>query len=254
MGSTVFALPTIHRIGPANPDFDVSRQRLRAAWRDMRANPKPLERPVIIISGWRSMTPAGMARNLCQVTSQRPADFMTVSYPLAGDFDRAIATCMKAIHARFPGPDASTTAEVDVVGISMGGLVARAAAVEGVRPRLAIRRLFTLATPHRGAKLARKLGVDGSARSMRAGSEYLTKLDQRLRAADYDLVCYTRLGDAMVGARNTAPHGREPIWIPAAMVLSHLTIAGDRAIAADVARRLRGEEPLGREGGAPPRD
>jgi hypothetical protein len=38
------------------------------------------------------------------------------------------------------------------------------------------------------------------------------------------------------------------------MMLSHITIAGDKAIAADIARRLRGEEPLGRENGPPPRD
>lgn len=251
--SSVLALPSVRRIGPANPAFDVSRRRVREAWEQMAANPRPLERPVVILSGWRSITPSAFVRNLCELTSKRRSDFLTICYPLAGDFDHAVDAAMKAIVDRFPGSD-EATAELDVVGISMGGLVARAAAARRSGPRLVMKRLFTLATPHRGAKLADRIRVDEAGRCMRPGSEYLRRLDDELGRAPYELICYARLGDAMVGARNAAPPGREPIWAPSALVFSHLTISGDLAIKADIARRLRGEEPLGREGGPPPRD
>jgi hypothetical protein len=249
MSASVLGLPTVLRIGPANPDFDISRPRLRKAWAQMAAHPRPLDRPVVILSGWRSVTPAALVRNLCELTSRRRSDFLSISYPLTGDLDRAVGVAMKVIGARFPD-----AAELDVVGISMGGLVARAAAARKDGPRLAIKRLFTLATPHRGAKLANRIRVDEAGRCMRPGSDYLCRLDEELLHAEYELVCYARLGDGMVGARNAAPPGREPIWVPSALVFSHLTISGDRAIAADIARRLRGEEPLGREGAPPPRD
>lgn len=260
MVGSVLSLPSVKRIGPANAAFDVSTARIKQACGEMRASPKRLERPVVLLSGWRSSAPAVnvLARRLCELTSGRAEDFYSVSYPLVGDLERAVEIAALAVAARHPGRAAEETAEVDVVAISMGGLVARASAMEpgpqGQRPRVKVRRLFTLATPHRGARLAVRFGVDKAARDMRPGSPWLARLDGALEKAAYELVCYARLGDVMVGSTNTAPPGRHPIWAPSAMMLSHLTIAGDSAIAADIARRLRGDAPLACENGPPPRD
>lgn len=148
----------------------------------------------------------------------------------------------------------------------MGGLVARLAALApearepfGIPtelPRLNIARLFTLATPHRGASLAGIVALDAAARDMKPGSPFLRDLD----AAEpdprlYEMVCYARLRDAWVGATNTAPPGTNPIWVPTpARNLAHLTVSRDRRILLDIARRLRGEPPLALEPSPPPRN
>jgi hypothetical protein len=148
--------------------------------------------------------------------------------------------------------------EVDVVGVSMGGLVARAAASDWVARRSAagsrrvrIARLFTLATPHKGATLANRICPDGTARDMRPGCDFLSRLNAE--PPEHELICYARLRDWWVGATNTAPPGREPMWVDAPALLSHQLVTHDPVIRTDVARRLRGEEPLGRPS-HPPRD
>lgn len=260
MTSIAMRLPTAVRRGPRNPAFDVRRAELRNAAARMRSSPVALARPVVLLSGWRAWPASirALSRNLRSMTSGRVEDFLTIAYPLVGDIDEAVRRTSQRIAERFPGESPDETAEVDVVAISMGGLVARAAAVPALpgieRPRVNIKRLFTLATPHRGARLAPRLAVDKAGRDMRPGSAFLTQLDAHLLHAGYELVCYTRLRDGMVGATNTSPPDRDPIWLAPGLMLNHVTIAGDPAITADIALRLRGEEPLAREGGAPPRD
>jgi hypothetical protein len=67
-------------------------------------------------------------------------------------------------------------------------------------------------------------------------------------------VCYTRLRDSWVGARNTAPPRRDPIWTPGPLLLAHQTITLDPLIRTDIARRLRNEPPLAVRASPPPRD
>jgi hypothetical protein len=131
----------------------------------------------------------------------------------------------------------------------MGGIVSRHAA----RPRedgrrLRVRRLFTIASPHRGARMATLPTLDRRQIDMRPGSPFLAELDGALEQADYELVTYARLGDAVVGAANSAPHGRDPWWVDCPPLgFAHLGAGHDHRILADIARRLRGEEPLVRE-------
>ncbi len=136
--------------------------------------------------------------------------------------------------------------EVDVVAISMGGLVARYAATPGDQDTapLAIRRLFTLASPHRGARLARYLHPDPRTRDMRAGSGFLARLDEARDECDYELVPYGRLGDWIVGVENAAPPCTSPWWVSNLPFQdAHSDIARDPRLLADIARRLRGERP-----------
>jgi hypothetical protein len=165
---------------------------------------------------------------------------------------------------------------VDVVAVSMGGLVARTAWAEptevgrNLGVRLNIKTLYTLGTPHRGAKIARWIHIDDAARQMIPGSDFLATmaqaspgigLDGEAAGADsgggeggsYTIVPYATLRDSWVGAGNSAPEGQEPIWVPGRILLSHQLITLDRRILADLGRRLRGEAPLAGPS-VPPRD
>ena len=142
----------------------------------------------------------------------------------------------------------------------MGGLVARHAWAWGKRSdgserkRLRMARLFTIGTPHRGAELAQSLTPDRQARQMRAGSEFLEALDRADAERDFEMICYARTKDAIVGALRTAPEGETPYWVHGPWLLSHLTVARDWRINVDIARRLRGEAPFALETSEPPRN
>lgn len=241
-----------------NPDFPADPAEVRADWDRMRAQPQALKRPVIVLAGWRAprLRGRGVATLLRSVTSQRESDFFSVAYPRSGTLRAAARVAMTRIAERWPnGPG-----EVDAVGISMGGLVARLAAAcpDNGFPRLPIARLFTLATPHQGAKLARYIALDRAARDMRPGSVFLEDLERACLSAEYELFCYAQLRDWWVGASRTAPPGRFPFWTDtrgtAQHVLSHFLINSNFAVLRDIARRLRGEEPVARSASRPPCD
>ncbi|MFN0132015.1 MAG: esterase/lipase family protein [Phycisphaerales bacterium] len=223
------------------PEGGVARELAR-----MCADHRPPERPVLVVGGWRAprISAWRLARHLASLTGA-PADrFGACGIALCWSIESATARVLREARASWGD------APLDVVAISMGGLVARSAAIEG----LAIRRLFTLGTPHRGARLAPWFPIDASTRAMRPGSAFLARLDAALPTAGYELVCYARLRDSWVGATRTAPPGRGVIWKPGPLLLSHHTIALDRLIVADIARRLRGDTALATEATAPPAD
>lgn len=241
----------------------------------MRAHPVALERPVLVSAGWRawSWAPRGIVRALESITTtpERGLRLLEHAFPTAPTMRSAATGMIRAAHDAWGTLDSGAelqTAEIDVVGISMGGLVARLAALEpGARQafgvdaslaRLNIRRLFTLATPHRGAKLAGVVALDSAARDMKPGSDFLRRLDKAEADAGgrpYEIVCYARLRDAWVGARNTAPRGAEPIWVSTpGHDLAHMMVSRDQRILLDVARRLRGEAPVAEAGSRPPGD
>ncbi len=213
---------------------------------------------MVILGGWRSpRVSATWTESLLRpFTSGRREDFLSVAYPWCGSVERAAARALRVIRAKYPGQ-----AEFDLVGVSMGGIVARVLAHGVVRDTgagLRVQRVFTLATPHRGAKFAEIVRPDGAARQLCAGSTMLRRLDALLPDAPYELVCYALLRDWLVGATRAAPPGRAPLWLDVettfSWYLSHYAISHDRRVLADVALRLRGETPIGREGGAPPSD
>lgn len=246
-----------------NPAWRFSADEIRADYKRLRAEPGTLERPVVVLSGYRSLH--SMAERtqsrLIKLTTGERDDFLAVSYPFAADIGNAVDKAIRVIEERWPSDDPDETVEVDVVAISMGGLVARVAALPPeVRPRgstsgkrLNIRRVFTLASPHRGANLARFIRPDQAARDMRPGSDFLNALDALDTDRPYELVPYANLRDTWVGATRTAPIGMEPIWTGGTFMFSHFAIPTDRRVLTDVARRLRGETPIA-EPSPPPRD
>lgn len=211
------------------------------AMADLRGKPVALARPVLVLDGWHSpgVTAWGLARRLCTMTSGRWADFAWATYPWALSLEMACGQARRVI-AR--GGLASR--EVDVVGISMGGLVARALAAgwPNAQP-LRVRRMFTIASPHRGARLARRVRLDRASGQMRPGSAFLGELDRAWAARRYDLHAYAIGRDWLVGEENTAPVGMEaPVVPPEGMVartLAHFASIYDRRIQLDIALRLR---------------
>jgi pimeloyl-ACP methyl ester carboxylesterase len=242
------------------PHFPAGSAEVQAEWDRMKREPRGLDRPLLVLDGWRQpdFSSWSLAQTLRGLTGADKGDVLSASYLTRSDLDTIADDVIGRVERKWPSDDPEWTTEVDVVGFSMGGIVGRTAAMErsesGAGKRLRIRRLYTIATPHRGAKLAQRIALDQAARDMRPGTEFLRRLDEALPGAGYELVCYAHTNDIIVGARNTAPPGREPIWTQGTMFFSHLTTRLDRAILADLALRLRGETPLSLGGSPPPRD
>jgi pimeloyl-ACP methyl ester carboxylesterase len=238
-----------------NASFDVSIPRAQEILHDMRASPKPLERPLVVLSGF--CDPGIAAGHLRGEFRRLTGDqrVVGVSFLFCGDFDACRKSVIDAVERKFPSDDPRWTTEVDVVGVSMGGLVGRYAAVprnnDPNAKRLKIARLFTISSPHRGAAMAGAPALHRLHQDMRQDSPFLrhlAEMESRANVHTYDIFPYVRLGDAIVGAENAAPAGRTPWWVSAQPLQdSHLMAMMDARIIADVARRLRGEEPLTHE-------
>ncbi|TVQ79335.1 MAG: hypothetical protein EA380_04695 [Phycisphaeraceae bacterium] len=217
-----------------------------------------LERPVLCLSGWRAwpVMSWSMSRTLSSMTGADEEWFGGCSFATVGSFEGAVRRVMGVVRERW----GDVGQELDVVAVSMGGLVARAAAVGlyGGGDVLRVKRLFTLSSPHRGAKLAGLVAIDGASRDMRAGSEFLERLDEAERergGRGYEMICYGRTRDWWVGARQSAPEDMEPIWLdPPPITMSHLLVTMDRRILGDIAARLTGNEPVLSCNGAPLKD
>ena len=231
---------------PRNPTFPLSIPEARADLRRMRAAPARLARPVLVAGGYLDpgFAPREVAQELRRVTRSGPSEPAVRAVSMWGC--ASFAECGRRL-AKAAGDGERA---VDVVGISMGGLVARHAAAARAPGRIRIARLFTIATPHRGARLAGLPTLDARQRQMRPRSPFLRRLEATER--DYPILPYARLGDGIVGTRRTAPRGDVPWWLPTPLLgVSHLGAPTDPRILADIARRLRGEAPFTRTPRAP---
>lgn len=233
---------------PENASFPLTIREARADLRAMSEQPKALERPVIVLAGFFDPGIASWkaAEMLRDATGDRER-IISVSFLTTSSFEQCRARVLEAVEKEFASSDPSASIEVDVVGISMGGLVGRycAAAPMGDaqgEKRLRIRRLFTIGSPHKGASMAKLPTLDERQMKMRAGSDLLGHLDEG--PIDYEIIPYVRLGDTIVGAQNTAPEGMTPWWVPnQPMEFAHMQAFDDPRIICDIARRLRGDRP-----------
>ncbi|MEL7474405.1 MAG: hypothetical protein AAGK04_13890, partial [Planctomycetota bacterium] len=147
-----------------NPAFPVTRESVRQEISRLReAEPVALERPVLILSGYRAAPSMAsrLADRLALMTGAPRDEFFTIAYTFGSNMPRILEQASRKIERRYPSGDPEATVELDVIGISMGGLIGRALAMEGGSAmhegkRLNIRRLYTLGTPHRGALLAER--------------------------------------------------------------------------------------------------
>ncbi|HYE21772.1 MAG TPA: hypothetical protein VEA69_25250 [Tepidisphaeraceae bacterium] len=232
---------------PTNPSFPVTFEQADRALDDMAARPRPLQRPLVIIGGFLdpNLSPPYFKWRISQLTSTHN-QYVTVSPGFCNSFAECRQLVIDAVDRAFPSADPNFTTEVDVLGASLGGLVARHAAAPSPDPttprRLKIARLFTIASPHAGATLATRHAVTDFHKDMRPNSPFLTTLATHDPTATYSLFAYTRLDDQIVGERNAAPPGQTPYWLGTPpLQLSHAGAMLDPRILADIVKRLRNE-------------
>ena len=237
---------------PSNSSFDLAATEARKALREMRETPRQLERPVIVLDGLGPPVASWLlADQVRRATGGDRRDVVGVTFVFNLSLDDCRRRVVDAVERHFPSDDPLFTCEVDVVAMSMGGVVARYAAAPepGARgKRLKIARLFTIASPHAGAELAALPPVLGQLQlDLRERSPFLRALARREAEAeaDYELYPYVRRGDCVVGDANAAPAGVTPLWLPnLPLENAHLAAWSDPRIVADIARRLRGETPF----------
>jgi pimeloyl-ACP methyl ester carboxylesterase len=239
---------------PLNPSFPVTLDEAKLAMDSMRESPGVMPRPVVVLGGINDpgFAAPSIARKLRRVATL-DAQIIDVSFFGTRDFDQCRDRVLRAVETAWPSIG-DETIEVDVVAVSMGGLVARYAArprSDGGR-RLNVRRLFTIATPHLGAELASLELLDDRIDDMLPGSAFLALLNGMPAETDPELFCYARLGDGVVGEENAAPPGRTPWWVAnIPLHSSHLHADSDPRILADIALRLRDETPFTTDPPAP---
>lgn len=225
-----------------NPSFNVTREEAEADFRRMAAIPVRLDRPLIVISGIGDPAISGTAI----VKRMEPVvdgTVIAVDFFSEATFDGARQRLLREVAMQL-GTDLDHLPEVDVVAFSMGGLVARDAALaDRAGRRLPIARLFTICTPHEGARLAAiPIGTPQSD-DMTPTSDFILRL--RSGPRDYDLICYCRLDDVTVGEEFCAPEGTPLWWVPTPFgEWGHMQAFFDSRIVVDIARRLRGEPPF----------
>lgn len=228
----------------ANPSFVLDVRRARGELASMAADPRPLQRPLVVLGGYLDpgLVSGQLAAGLRRATGDRRV--LSVAFGNCWTFDACRDRLVEAVQRAFPAEEATATTPVDVVGVSMGGLVARHARLPAAgRRRLAMARLFTIATPHRGAKMADIPTLNPLQIAMRPGSAFLATLDAA-DPRDYELRPYVRLDDFIVGPPNAAPPGEVAWWVPnRPLEAAHAAAYRDPRIVADIARCLRGDKP-----------
>ncbi len=224
---------------------ELSSEERSRVWARMSGTPVVLERPVVVVKGWRSFESNAevLARRLRVLTGAGDGVVRTFSYRSSRGVDviaGEIAGSLDRVFGR-----GTRKGGVDVVGVSMGGLVGRWMSATGMAR---VERLFTVVSPHRGAALARWFGfLDASTGQMAPGSAFLRELevmeDRVPEAERPEVVTYGRLRDWWVGTGNTSLGGHEHVVVrPPWNALAHLTATRDRTIPLLIAARLRGEK------------
>jgi len=121
----------------------------------------------------------------------------------------------------------------------MGNLAAREAA-RGCG--LKIRRLFSLAGPHGGGRFTWVLKrIHPQVRDMSPGSAFLEALNADPASRDFETVTYRIAGDTVVPAASARLAGAGHVELaPRLFMDSHINIAQDERIIAEVVGRLLG--------------
>ena len=83
---------------------------------------------------------------------------------------------------------------------------------------------------------------DARVKDMREGSSFLARLNDL--PPEYPIFAYARLNDGIVNEANAGAGEAPAWWVVPPIGLSHVMAGYDRRILADIARRLRGEEPF----------
>jgi len=238
---------------PANPSFPLTSSEAKAALREMKETRVRQQRPLVIVGGYGDPGFATSSiRDVLEPLFIEPT-IVVVNLDGVNTFDGARAKLIKAIQKALPSDDPTTLTETDVIGNSMGGVVAwYATDAPAGTPAARIATLYTIASPFQGAEVAKTFPLNDLVRDSQPGSPFLTRLAEDRQGRGPRIIPYTRSDDTYVGASNTAPMGELPWWVPAQPFRSgHMTSFNDERILADIARRLRHEAPFTTEPRSP---
>ena len=235
---------------PRNPSFDVSVVNGRTIVRELGAERPRAVRGVVVIGGLYdplNISTSGLAKRVGGMLDERDGP-LSINVFGAATTDELRERVIDRVEAWRASEEPGHTVEVDVVGYSLGAVVARDAAIArpGAR-RLNVRRIFSIVGPHRGAALAELPDFDQRVWAIRAGSAFIGRINETLWPGEgYELFCYTRLGDSVIGEANAAPPGRSPWWVPTgALERQHGDAYKDPRILADIGLRLAGRDGIG---------
>lgn len=237
----------------SNPSFKISEEQADVALHEMKAKPKPLDRPLIVLGGFLDL---GFGPYFYAKAVDRYVDgqILRVTFASNTHFAQCRAKLIATIDRELGDVDSDETVEVDVIGQSMGGLIAIYSALDdpALGKRLKIKRLFTISSPLSGAKLAMwtPFNVFGFQADMRPNSN----LYQRLAKTEFDfpIYSYTRLEDGTVGEQYAALPGRNVWWVDnPPWERAHVGVFNDSRVLLDIVRRLRNETPVATDPPAP---
>ena len=242
------ALIGCETVGKTNASLPLTRGQAAEVLNGMEKERVSLERPVLVLSGFLDPGLAALSieDGLEEVVKGGPV--VVISFATESDFEGARETLIRELEEVLPSGESDETVEVDVIGHSMGGLIARYAAMpKEDAKRLKICRLFTLATPHRGAAFGGgALPINDLAADMGEGAEFIDQVNAASR--DYALLPYVMLGDQVVGAENSAPPSEHPWWVDRRWFsVPHFAVVEDDRIRADIFARLRGDDAFATE-------
>jgi pimeloyl-ACP methyl ester carboxylesterase len=236
-----------------NPSFPITAVEARERMRDLQAQPKPLQRPLVILGGFLD---PGFGPDRWKAVIDRSVDgtIITITFSDLYSFQSFRERVVKTLDEQVGDVDPDQTVEVDVIGQSMGGLTALYSSLDDPKlgKRLRIKRLFTISSPLTGSKLAMltPFNVFAYQADMRPESLLL----RRITAAKYDfpIYSYTRLDDTTVGEMFASLPGIGVWWLdnpPGER--AHIGIFRDPRVLLDIILRLRGETPITRSPPAP---
>jgi hypothetical protein len=241
-----------------NPSFDVGIEEAWAALEEMAAHPKKPQRPVLITGGWQGKDLDGIRTYKLAAKALGEENLIVVTYGgITTMSDARTRTIQRVLEAAGPADAHGYTPKVDVIGISMGGTVARDAACpprgQGIDDphRLKIDTFYGISVPHRGVRLGVFGFYDSMAREMFRNSETNRRIEAYFKPGDYRIEDYGRLGDPWVGVENATVPGHYIRWLPnTTFGDAHLGFLDPR-IVADIVKRIRGEEPFSTDTPAP---
>ena len=232
--------------GPSK-EYPLESEQIKAAVERMEADPKGVDRPVVVIDGWTMIGGGPTIRNqMIRLTGGTEEEIINHSYLLIfSTLESNASKIIDIVEERWPSDDPEWTTEVDVIGYSMGGVIGRVAAMpprdeKKQRKRLKVKSLYTISAPHNG--VGWWLGwifIDEMSfkTSLYAGG-YRQWLDEGISDCGYDLICYGQGNDWICGW-NTAPKGWNPVRSTGTILFSHTTSYGNFRALADIAARRK---------------
>ena len=207
----------------------------KASLEELTRSPVHLAYKLILIHGWRDSDARWNKMvywlNRCFIN----ADKMVTVVDYEGD--QPIKELTRSVFEK-----CNISGTVDIVGHSMGGLIARQANRMGY---VRIHTLFSMASPHEGSYLARYGVGFRQLDDMSPGSQFLNELNADLKSRDFPVVTYWMDGDWLLTAPSSEALGGTNVVLSQSSKppfrYTHNQLVMDERTIYDVIRRLRTE-------------